>query len=180
MCGRTLWTSVSFRPLAGLSCINRGSSGQGSSSLSEPFPSPRGVELHKPLLFTSLLMTPWVSSFRPLAGLSCINRVLASAPAACRAARFRPLAGLSCINLAISLRDIARSSVKFPSPRGVELHKPCTDYDTYVCAQDVFPSPRGVELHKPIAWALVDDADVIEFPSPRGVELHKPYRSSSS
>ena len=37
------------------------------------FPSPRGVELHKPL---SIPPSPLLSSsFRPLAGLSCINQV---------------------------------------------------------------------------------------------------------
>ena len=36
------------------------------------FPSPRGVELHKPMI--SVMILPILAlSFRPLAGLSCIN-----------------------------------------------------------------------------------------------------------
>ena len=37
-----------FRPLAGLSCINLEDLSEYRDILSELFPSPRGVELHKP------------------------------------------------------------------------------------------------------------------------------------
>ena len=63
------------------------------------FPSPRGVELHKPgenvLRMLLLLLT-----------------------------RFRPLAGLSCINPVIVSYLLDHFTIAFPSPRGVELHKP--------------------------------------------------------
>ena len=61
-----------FRPLAGLSCINR-----------------------TMYIVSSLTAT----GFRPLAGLSCINlgHGVAHADGALREG-FRPLAGLSCIN----------------------------------------------------------------------------------
>ena len=64
-----------------------------------------------------------IYSFRPLAGLSCINLNLVSADS--RAVLcFRPLAGLSCINLPVSCNLVSLYKM-FPSPRGVELHKPC-------------------------------------------------------
>ena len=37
------------------------------------FPSPRGVELHKPTMSVVWLAINLYQSFRPLAGLSCIN-----------------------------------------------------------------------------------------------------------
>ena len=64
------------------------------------FPSPRGVELHKPYhnLSRSRLTNPY--RFRPLAGLSCINLVVdAIKNQISELECFRPLAGLSCINL---------------------------------------------------------------------------------
>ena len=63
-------------------------------------------------------------SFRPLAGLSCINLHLKAYQNYCQELCFRPLAGLSCINLWDVSDGYAPSSLEFPSPRGVELHKP--------------------------------------------------------
>ena len=87
------------------------------------FPSPRGVELHKPILSMTIRL-PSLRCFRPLAGLSCINpgKGLRGEPA--MRVRFRPLAGLSCINLDYMCEQGRWEEVKFPSPRGVELHKP--------------------------------------------------------
>ena len=61
-----------FRPLAGLSCINRRRAERLADGLGHKFPSPRGVELHKRFIY--LILFIFSSSFRPLAGLSCINR----------------------------------------------------------------------------------------------------------
>ena len=60
---------------------------------------------------------------------------------------FRPLAGLSCINL-IMTAPARFVEVQFPSPRGVELHKPIAKWEPRLM-RCWFPSPRGVELHKP-------------------------------
>ena len=90
--------SFSFRPLAGLSCINQSFQIQSMLKiLTREFPSPRGVELHKPSNNCRV----------------CIEFCVC----------FRPLAGLSCINL-ISANNVLLSNNEFPSPRGVELHKP--------------------------------------------------------
>ena len=86
------------------------------------FPSPRGVELHKPSGIRYSLFMKKVTGFRPLAGLSCINH--------------------------ISPRAVYDDVFEFPSPRGVELHKP--GWTVLLLVQSLkFPSPRGVELHKP-------------------------------
>ena len=63
-----------FRPLAGLSCINRNMYSTLYASLEFLFPSPRGVELHKPWNAYDPVRRTHIMSFRPLAGLSCINR----------------------------------------------------------------------------------------------------------
>ena len=70
-----------------------------------------------------------------------------------RSVSFRPLAGLSCINPDTVGYVTYLTMREFPSPRGVELHKP----SVVLVAQtrdmlDKFPSPRGVELHKPCNW----------------------------
>ena len=92
--------NLSFRPLAGLSCINREQHIRlYRRRVGAEFPSPRGVELHKPRS-RSLSLGPRI-----------------------RATCFRPLAGLSCINLSIT-REPEGYEGLFPSPRGVELHKP--------------------------------------------------------
>ena len=54
--------STSFRPLAGLSCINLGARYEWWRNEKE-FPSPRGVELHKPLMLRLSVLWPilWVS-----------------------------------------------------------------------------------------------------------------------
>ena len=88
---------MGFRPLAGLSCINRLYVQRGKMGGSK-FPSPRGVELHKPLHEVFYSYETEVCSFRPLAGLSCINPN-----------------GVAIVIATYGL---------FPSPRGVELHKP--------------------------------------------------------
>ena len=62
------------------------------------FPSPRGVELHKPRRLERLCAARMRECFRPLAGLSCINRVVYTLYLAVIVYSFRPLAGLSCIN----------------------------------------------------------------------------------
>ena len=62
---------------------------------------------------------------------------------------FRPLAGLSCINHECTDYDVYVYAQEFPSPRGVELHKPRTALDYSAREIPEFPSPRGVELHKP-------------------------------
>ena len=62
------------------------------------FPSPRGVELHKPSL-----------TFNE-------NKALGEC--------FRPLAGLSCISREAEAFEFETQYREFPSPRGVELHKP--------------------------------------------------------
>ena len=141
--------SLSFRPLAGLSCINQSFQIQSMLKiLTREFPSPRGVELHKPSNNCRVCIEFCVC-FRPLAGLSCINLGLELAAHAAHGARFRPLAGLSCINRDTVIH-VKTDSIKFPSPRGVELHKPLwllvrrSSWDFRS-----FPSPRGVELHKP-------------------------------
>ena len=74
------------------------------SSDEEGFPSPRGVELHK----------PWSLGMRLLLALSCV----------------------------------------FPSPRGVELHKPRYGTRWNESVGRGFPSPRGVELHKPLTFGV--------------------------
>ena len=164
----------SFRPLAGLSCINL--------SMTSPHTLSRGAY-----------------RFRPLAGLSCINpspsRTMRPGISRC----FRPLAGLSCINRGTTRRERCQSGTTFPSPRGVELHKPQEDPGGAQGGDGVFPSPRGVELHKPrfnvsfgifagrgfrplAGLSCINHIRVMHrtdgtrhvFPSPRGVELHKP------
>ena len=126
---------ICFRPLARLSCINHwsylrdvgpfaafpsprgvelhkpGRRARGSTAPGSRFPSPREVELHKPPMTCQTATTSRASSFRPLAGLSCINRAHWHLPTLGLASRFRPLAGLSCINLdkftkGSDLRDI--------------------------------------------------------------------------
>ena len=44
------WNITGFRPLAGLSCINHENLDCATRELPRMFPSPRGVELHKPLV----------------------------------------------------------------------------------------------------------------------------------
>ena len=86
-----------FRPLAGLSCINLDYMCEQGRWEEVKFPSPRGVELHKPediSEYEDLL----ADRFRPLAGLSCINPRLTRSCRLAHYACFRPLAGLSCIN----------------------------------------------------------------------------------
>ena len=85
-----------FHPLVGLSCINL-SHERLTSSADKVFPSPRGVELHKP---------------PPRAGTRSPGS---------RGASFRPLAELSCINPEGGLVDYGEMIFLFPSPRGVEL-----------------------------------------------------------
>ena len=89
------------------------------------FPSPRGVELHKPRTTSSSWEGRLMIGFRPLAGLSCINRIIKQD------------------------HDIYEQDL-FPSPRGVELHKPDSTAAVYYEESIEFPSPRGVELHKPL------------------------------
>ena len=115
------------------------------------FPSPRGVELHKPGEYECLYDASSASRFRPLAGLSCINLAwLLPVGQIAALVGFRPLAGLSCINLgSIFAFCVAWLAVKFPSPRGVELHKPLRPGRPRQLGRLRFPSPRGVELHKP-------------------------------
>ena len=91
---------ISFRPLAGLSCINLARAVRPIRSRRITFPSPRGVELHKPPREPWRNYTPPPRSFRPLAGLSCINLTYTEALYLLKRLSFRPLAGLSCINLA--------------------------------------------------------------------------------
>ena len=62
-----------------------------------PLSSPRGVELHKPTVISKHFKYP---------------------------ASFRPLAGLSCINLSLWMLLTVGELRAFPAPRGVELHKP--------------------------------------------------------
>ena len=62
----------------------------------DAFPSPRGVELHKPMVHWGRY-TQAILGFRPLAGLSCINLEYYH-PKVIFLESFRPLAGLSCIN----------------------------------------------------------------------------------
>ena len=90
------------------------------------FPSPRGVELHKPSPALPKAMTNCPTRFRPLAGLSCINLMYLGAALAEINSGFRPLAGLSCINR-LSSASYLKIATWFPSPRGVELHKPRED-----------------------------------------------------
>ena len=86
-----------FRPLAGLSCINLPDNIADNYGNAIKFPSPRGVELHKPVLLPSTHGV--IVSFRPLAGLSCINLTMSLHTInAFQVCSFRPLAGLSCIN----------------------------------------------------------------------------------
>ena len=89
---------MSFRPLAGLSCINRKGKSIYVPNQRLTFPSPRGVELHKPKAVTALIAKSTMG--------------------------FRPLAGLSCINLLDTETTTYLGRKRFPSPRGVELHKP--------------------------------------------------------
>ena len=49
-----LWVPSGFRPLAGLSCINPFWDAEQAKNVSVVFPSPRGVELHKPLLTSTI------------------------------------------------------------------------------------------------------------------------------
>ena len=64
----------SFRPLAGLSCINLLWLLCVGATFCVRFPSPRGVELHKPEKQCGHEPRTMTWRFRPLAGLSCINR----------------------------------------------------------------------------------------------------------
>ena len=137
------------------------------------FPSPRGVELHKPSRL-HLAKVMFTRCFRPLAGLSCINLKIfiysknyylkfpsprgvelhkpgseSLSMSRLTQLSFRPLAGLSCINLCQTLSHSVDEWNEFPSPRGVELHKPGLVGAGGCLCLDTFPSPRGVELHKP-------------------------------
>ena len=88
----------SFRPLAGLSCINRDEMCADEYAMLNMFPSPRGVELHKPM-WCDAILAEINSGFRPLAGLSCINLESKDITSIVDGViSFRPLAGLSCIN----------------------------------------------------------------------------------
>ena len=111
-----------FRPLAGLSCINREKEERVPHDVGQ-FPSPRGVELHKPYRNVFMCVAVYKGCFRPLAGLSCINLGGKTRRKEKECLSFRPLAGLSCINPYQTFLYHA-DSLQFPSPRGVELHKP--------------------------------------------------------
>ena len=77
-------------------------------------------------------------SFRPLAGISCVVRVLGRRRAL---PGFRPLAGISCV--APVGYDQDSVALAFPSPRGDKL---CPMADWSCCWLSVFPSPRGDKL----------------------------------
>ena len=68
------------------------------NTIQSGFPSPRGVELHKPCPYRIVMTLRTFNCFRPLAGLSCINLKKLSEERNLLFG-FRPLAGLSCINL---------------------------------------------------------------------------------
>ena len=57
----------------------------------DPFPSPRGDEVHPP---THVMMEVDISSFRPLAGMKCIDDEVLENP---RTLGFRPLPGMKSI-----------------------------------------------------------------------------------
>ena len=116
------------------------------SALAE-FPSPRGVELHKP--DATLFHRPSQGEFPSPRGVELHKPQTEFVLPLGFFSRFRPLAGLSCINHVDWAEDWHRHTGTFPSPRGVELHKPhaVDEYDLGQLTR--FPSPRGVELHKP-------------------------------
>ena len=107
---------------------------------SHEFPSPRGVELHKPFAFDFPLFGHWeLVQFPSPRGVELHKPDL-------------PVPGYPVY-----------ISIMFPSPRGVELHKPwaCVSYQP----RDVilFPSPRGVELHKPFEGGATPVITEISF-----------------
>ena len=77
-------------------------------------------------------------SFRPLAGISCVVRVLGRRRAL---PGFRPLAGISCVGLTVIGGNNGQG--KFPSPRGDKL---CQTVIDSVFEDLEFPSPRGDKL----------------------------------
>ena len=89
----------SFRPLAGLSCINQAAKQAVAEQYGCKFPSPRGVELHKPGCETARFALI-KNEFPSPRGVELHKP--------CRRAQL-PVVSLG----------------EFPSPRGVELHKPC-------------------------------------------------------
>ena len=96
-------------------------------------PSPRGDKL---CLETEAFVA-FRRSFRPLAGISCVQIKLG---AYSDVAGFRPLAGISCVADAEIIKGELRA---FPSPRGDKL---CPSLDIGKYADDLFPSPRGDKL----------------------------------
>ena len=96
-------------------------------------PSPRGDKL---CLETEAFVA-FRRSFRPLAGISCVQIKLG---AYSDVAGFRPLAGISCVADAEIIKGELRA---FPSPRGDKLCRPCP-WPPPCFAR--FPSPRGDKL----------------------------------
>ena len=88
------------------------------------FPSPRGVELHKPEV-KPVVYVVTAPKFPSPRGVELHKPGDAQASSA------------------------SLTNTGFPSPRGVELHKPNLDYVAKQKEAVEFPSPRGVELHKP-------------------------------
>ena len=91
------------------------------SALAE-FPSPRGVELHKP--DATLFHRPSQGEFPSPRGVELHKPEDVIEVVAALVHCFRPLAGLSCINPVILNISMSSLPLTFPSPRGVELHKP--------------------------------------------------------
>ena len=113
------------------------------------FPSPRGAELHKPK--TDRQLKEYMDVLFPSPrGAELHKPGRTSEDALPNYRSFRPLAGLSCINPDGIDRPVAWWLIEFPSPRGAELHKPNMTEAAYgTTAWCMFPSPRGAELHKP-------------------------------
>ena len=127
-----------------------------------------------------------MTSFRPLAGISCLHELMVETYKRCvfpsprgdklhhlyytdimsAANGFRPLAGISCITINY---DTFFEYCEFPSPRGDKLHR----WRQNMASKwfNEFPSPRGDKLH-PNATFVEELAE--SFPSPRGDKLHRP------
>ena len=93
-------------------------------------PSPRGDKL---CLETEAFVA-FRRSFRPLAGISCVQIKLG---AYSDVAGFRPLAGISCVADAEIIKGELRA---FPSPRGDKL---CASPETGEFGSGVFTAPVG-------------------------------------
>ena len=95
-----------------------------NESIDEPFPSPRGVELHKPQTSIFVGSTMWIRRFPSPRGVELHKPLKKRIYDRSRHICFRPLAGLSCINLKKDAEDYEEWMLCFRPLAGLSCINP--------------------------------------------------------